>query len=38
MTGEEVKKLVTRSENAAVEFERAKGGVPADFWPSYSAF
>ncbi len=38
MTAEEIKKLVTKSENAAVEFKRAKGGVPADFWPSYSAF
>ena len=38
MTGEEIKKLVTKSENAAIEFKRAKGGVPADFWPSYSAF
>lgn len=38
MKSEEIKKLVTKSENAAVEFKRAKGGVPADFWPSYSAF
>lgn len=30
--------LVEVGENAAVEFKRAKGGVPADFWPSYSAF
>ena len=38
MKSEEIKKLVAMSENAAVEFKRAKGGVPADFWPSYSAF
>ena len=35
---EKRKELVTKSENAAIEFKRAKGGVPADFWPSYSAF
>lgn len=38
MKNEEIKKLVEKSENAAVEFKRAKGGVSADFWPSYSAF
>jgi len=38
MKSEEIKKLVEKSENAAVEFKRAKGGVSADFWPSYSAF
>ncbi|MBO6167603.1 MAG: putative DNA binding domain-containing protein [Kiritimatiellae bacterium] len=38
MKSEEIKKLVAKSENAAVEFKRARGGVPADFWPSYSAF
>ena len=38
MKSEEIKKLVVKSENAVVEFKRAKGGVPADFWPSYSAF
>ncbi|MBQ8124551.1 MAG: putative DNA binding domain-containing protein [Kiritimatiellae bacterium] len=38
MKSDEIKKLVAKSENAAVEFKRAKGGVPADFWPSYSAF
>ena len=38
MKSEEIKKLVAKSENAAVEFKLAKGGVPADFWPSYSAF
>jgi predicted HTH transcriptional regulator len=36
--GEEIKRLVAKSENAAVEFKRARGGVPADFWPSYSSF
>ena len=38
MKSEEIKKLVAKSENAVVEFKRAKGGIPADFWPSYSAF
>lgn len=38
MKPEEIKRLVAKSENAAVEFKRARGGVPADFWPSYSAF
>ena len=38
MKSEEIKKLVAKSENAAVEFKRARGGVPADFRPSYSAF
>ena len=38
MKSEEIKKLVAKSENAAVEFKRARGGVPADFWSSYSAF
>ena len=38
MQSEEIKKLVAKRENAAVEFKRARGGVPADFWPSYSAF
>lgn len=38
MKSEEIKKLAAMSENAAVEFKRARGGVPADFWPSYSAF
>ena len=38
MKSEEIKKLVAMSENAAVEFKRARGGVPADFWSSYSAF
>ena len=38
MKSEEIKSLVAKSENAAVEFKRARGGVPADFWPSYSSF
>ncbi len=38
MNSGEIKSLVKKSENAAVEFKRARGGVPADFWPSYSAF
>ena len=28
---EEIKRLVAKSENDAVEFKRARGGVPADF-------
>ena len=38
MKSEEIKRLVAKSENAAVEFKRARGGVSADFWPSYSSF
>ena len=38
MKSEEIKRLVAKSENAASEFKRARGGVPADFWPSYSSF
>lgn len=38
MKSEEIKKLVAKSENDAVEFNRARGGVPTDFWPSYSSF
>ena len=38
MKSEEIKRLVAKSENAAVEFKRARGGVPADFWPSHSSF
>lgn len=37
-TIKEIKKLVAKGENAAVEFKRARGGVPPDFWPSYSSF
>ena len=38
MKSAEVKNLVATGENASVEFKRAKGGVPADFWASYAAF
>ena len=38
MKSEEIKRLLAKSENAAVEFKRARGGVSADFWPSYSSF
>ena len=38
MNSGEIKSLVKKSENEAIEFKRARGGVPADFWPSYSAF
>ena len=38
MNSREIKRLVSKSETATVEFKRAKGGVPADFWPSYSSF
>ena len=38
MSPEEIRSAVARSENASVEFKRARGGVPADFWPSYSSF
>ena len=30
--------MFTKSETDAVEFKLAKGGVPASFWESYSAF
>ncbi len=38
MKSEEVNRFVAKSENAAVEFKRARGGVPADLWPSHSSF
>ena len=38
MKSEEIKRHVAKSENAAVEFKRARGGVPADLWPSHSSF
>lgn len=38
MNSEDVKRLVLNGEDAFVEFKRAKGGVPSDFWSSYSAF
>ena len=37
-SNEEIKSLAAKSETATVEFKQAKGGIPADFWPSYSAF
>lgn len=38
MISEELKKLIKTGENGVVEFKRGRGGVPGDFWPSYSAF
>ena len=38
MDRDAIKNLIASGESAAVEFKRARGGVPADFWPSYSAF
>lgn len=38
MRQKEIRRSVAKSENASVEFKRARGGVPADFWPSYSSF
>ena len=38
MTSEELKKLIKTGENGVAEFKRGRGGVPGDFWPSYSAF
>ena len=38
LTKDEIKRLLTESETDAVEFKKAKGGVPASFWESYSAF
>ena len=38
MTSEELKKLIKTGENGMAEFKRGHGGVPGDFWPSYSAF
>ncbi|MCQ2394512.1 MAG: putative DNA binding domain-containing protein [Kiritimatiellae bacterium] len=38
MTSEELKKLIKTGENGMVEFKCGHGGVPGDFWPSYSAF
>ena len=37
MNSGEIKRFVEKSENAAVEFKRARGDVPADFWPSYNS-
>lgn len=38
MKSEAIKRFVAKSENAAVEFKWARGGVPSDFWSSYSSF
>lgn len=36
MKNETIKCLIAKSEDSTIEFKRARGGVPADFWPSYS--
>ena len=38
LTKDDIRRLLTESETDAVEFKKAKGGVPASFWESYSAF
>lgn len=38
MNAQDVEKLIAAGEGAAIEFKRARGGIPADFWLSYSAF
>ena len=38
MNAQDVRKLIASGEGAAIEFKRARGGIPADFWLSYSAF
>ena len=38
LTQDDIKRLLDKSETDAVEFKLAKGGVPASFWESYSAF
>ena len=38
LTHDDIKRLLIKSETDAVEFKLAKGGVPASFWESYSAF
>lgn len=42
LTQEELTELLdslhSQRENDVVEFKRARGGIPADFWPSYSSF
>jgi len=37
MNSKAIKRLVSKSETAAVEFKRVRGGFPADFWLAYSA-
>jgi len=37
MKNEEIRRLVTKNENATVEFKRTRGGVPADFWPLHKS-
>ena len=38
LTKKDITRLLAKSETDAVEFKLAKGGVPASFWESYSAF
>ena len=38
LTQDDIKRMLAKSETDAVEFKLAKGGVPASFWESYSAF
>ena len=38
LTKDDIKRRLAKSETDAVEFKLAKGGVPASFWESYSAF
>ena len=38
LTRDDIRRLLAESETDAVEFKKAKGGVPDSFWESYSAF
>ncbi len=38
LTQNDIKRLLSKNETDAAEFKLAKGGVPASFWESYSAF
>ena len=38
LTQKDIKRMIDDWETEVVEFKRAKGGVPASFWESYSAF